>query len=94
MGSEAPQWAKAFGQAAKMLGHQVELHTRSYGRTKHYWVSCDCGYASSPGNSFRFAMSAGVGHIQRVSKALEPAARPTRDTPTAVDIPQVRPAVG
>jgi hypothetical protein len=87
-GSEAGAWSAAFEQASKMLGHRVELAHKNFGKTVHYWVVCDCGYESGHGRSFRFAMSAGVGHMGRVAKALQPAQRPRRDTPTVVEVPQ------
>jgi hypothetical protein len=55
--------------AATMLGHEVTSHRRQVnGTTWHHWTTCSCGYESSPGKSKRFAISAGLGHIQRVAK--------------------------
>ena len=84
-------WAKAFDAAARMIGHQVKLESRVHGTGTRFWVSCDCGYVSSPGNSFRFAMSAGVGHISRVADALSPPEANQRRRAkgsSTVDIPQ------
>lgn len=38
--------------------------------TWHHWTTCSCGYESSPGRSKKFAVSSGIGHIQRVADRL------------------------
>lgn len=88
------QWDKAFSAAGDMLGHKVELGTRRYGpKTVRYWVTCRCGYESSPGRSFRFAVSAGVGHLARMAEQLSPEKREElrRDTPGSVPARSRRP---
>jgi hypothetical protein len=54
--------------AGRELGHDVTVRERSYGRVKHHWVDCSCGYESSPGRSQVFAVAAGAGHLDRVRK--------------------------
>jgi hypothetical protein len=64
MGRSGVNW----DAAADMLGHELESHRRQVnGTTWHHWVTCSCGYESSPGKSKRFAVSAGIGHIRRVA---------------------------
>lgn len=47
--------------------HQLTPRKKVTGRVTKHWTECSCGYASSPGKSARFAISAGIGHIQRVT---------------------------
>ena len=57
-----------FDAAADVLGHRLELRERAYGATRLYWIDCSCGYESKPGRSRKFALNAGIGHVQRVGE--------------------------
>jgi len=54
----------------ELVGHDVRLEQRRYGRTTHYWSMCSCGYESGHGKSSRFAIAAGAGHLKRIGARL------------------------
>ena len=81
---------EAFRAVGEMVGHRLELKKRSYGSgTVHFWCECSCGYASGRGRSLRFALGSGIGHLKRVADRLSPEERPTRETPTSMEIQQI-----
>ncbi len=59
-----------FDAMTDLLGHDVQLKTRAYGKTRHFWSVCDCGYESAPGKSKTFAINSGIGHLRRISQRI------------------------
>lgn len=86
-----PEWRRAFTSAGEMLGHRVApKNGRNGNGVRIYWVECSCGYASSPGKSFKFAMNSGVGHLQRISERLSPPEPNQRRTASPKAAPATR----
>lgn len=76
-----------FQAAADLLGHDLDVKQRRYGRTVHYWVECSCGYRTEPGPSQRRHIASAIGHAKRVADALKRASE-IPDTPADADIPR------